>query len=142
MILLAINDIQNVPTNKEEHVYIGGNDDINQPLGRSTRNHRPNIRYAEYIHVGTHENKNGNEYHKNLLIDEGIGARVLEYILTQHCLNKGLRMYGEQDEFATKKELKQLNDVETFQPSDPDKLTNEEKEKAIASLMFLTPSMY
>ena len=43
----------------------------------------PNIRYAEYIHAGTHENKNGNEFHKNLLINEDVGARVLEYILTQ-----------------------------------------------------------
>ena len=76
------------PTNEEEHVYIGENDDINQPLRRSTRNCSPNIRYAEYIHARTHENKNGNENHKNLLIDEDIGARVLEYILTQHSLNK------------------------------------------------------
>ena len=47
-------------------------------------------------------------------------------------------MYGEQGEFATKKELKQLHDMEMFQPIDPDKLTEEERQKAIASLMFLT----
>ena len=135
---LAINDNQHMPTNEEEHVYLGGNNDINQLLRRSTRNCRPNIRYTEYIHAETLESKNGKEYHKNLLIDEDIGVRVLEYILTQHSLNKGLRMYGEQGEFATKKELKQLHHVEIFQPIDPDKLTNEEKEKAIASLMFLT----
>ena len=73
-----------------------------------------------------------------ILIEEDIGARVLEYILTQHSLSKGLRMYGKQDEFASKKELKQLHDMEMFQPIDPDILTVEKKQKAIASLMFLT----
>ena len=63
---------------------------------------------------------------------------VLEYILTQHNHEKGLRMQGEQGEFATKKELKQLHDTEMFQQIDPDKLTKEEKQKAIAPLMLLT----
>ena len=62
---------------------------------------------------------------------EDMGARVLEYILTQHSLNKYLKIYGEQGEFATKKELMQLHDMATFQLVDADKLTEEKKQKAI-----------
>ena len=61
---------------------------------------------------------------------------MLECIVTQHSLSKGLKIYGEQNEFAIKKKLKQLHDMATFQPFDVGKLTEEEKQKAIALLMF------
>ena len=51
--------------------------------------------------------------------------------------NKGLKLYEERDEHATKKELKQLHDMATFEWIDSTNLTVEEKVK-IASLMFLT----
>ena len=49
-----------------------------------------------------------------------------------------MKLYGVQSEYATKKELKQLHDMATFEPVDINKLTKEEKQKAIASLMLLS----
>ena len=83
-------------------------DDMIQPLRWSSRNRRPNVRYAEYIHTETHGSNNGSEYHDNLPIEEDFGARVLEYIPTQCSLNKGLRIYGEHHEFATKEGIKAI----------------------------------
>ena len=37
---------------------------------------------------------------------DDIGAMALEYVLTQHTLNKGLKIDGKQNEYATEKELK------------------------------------
>ena len=71
-------------------------------------------------------------------VDDVIGARILEYVLAQHSLNRGLKNYGEKGEHATKKELKQLHDPATIVPVDPKDITGEDKHKAIASLMFLT----
>ena len=61
-----------------------------------------------------------------------------KYILTQHSLNKGLKLHGKLGENATKKELKQLHDMATIQPVDAEMPMEAEKEKAIASLMFFT----
>ena len=45
----AINENQNMLTNEEEHVSTGENNNGNQLPRKSTRNHGPNVRYAEYI---------------------------------------------------------------------------------------------
>ena len=71
-------------------------------------------------------------------MSEEIVSRTWEYLMTQHNLNKGLKLYGKEGEEATQKESQQLHDMETFEPVDPKILTYEEKRKAIASLMFLT----
>ena len=51
-------------------------------------------------------------------MDEIVESRVLEYVMTQYSLNKGLKIFGERSEHATKKELKQLHDMATFKPID------------------------
>ena len=96
------------------------------------------IRYAEYLHVKTDDIIDNNTHLEEGAIEDVIGARVLEYVLTQHSLDNGLKLYGKKGEHATKKELKQLHDMATFEPVDSKNLTEEEKCKAIASLMFLT----
>jgi hypothetical protein len=58
--------------------------------------------------------------------------------LIQYSINAGLKKFGAQGEAAVTKELKQLHDMITFFPMDPNELTAEQKRKAIASLMFLT----
>ena len=54
-------------------------------------------------------------------------ARTWEYMMTQHNLKKGLKLYDRQKEEATQKELQQLHDMETFEPVDPKTLTYEDK---------------
>ena len=60
-----------------------------------------------------------------------IEAGILEYILMQYSLNKGLKIYGEKGEHATKKELKQQTDMSMFEPINSNNLTVEEKLKEI-----------
>ena len=62
---------------------------------------------------------------QNMATTEEIGAQILEYILTQYSL-------------GTKQQLTQFHDLDTFEPTDADSLTENDKKNAIASLMFLT----
>ena len=71
-------------------------------------------------------------------VSDKVLARSWEYIMTQHTLNKGLKIHGKDGEYATKKERQPLHDMETFEPINKRYLTWEEKQNAIASLMFLT----
>ncbi len=48
-----------------------------------------------------------------------------------------LKHFGERGETAVSKELKQFNVYDVFEPLYADKLSNEEKAKALASLIFL-----
>ena len=43
-------------------------------------------------------------------------ARVLKYILTQYSLCRWLKTYGQKGIDATQKELKQLHDLDTYEP--------------------------
>ena len=67
-----------------------------------------------------------------------IEAQILEYVLTQYSLNKHLQIYGEKGEHATKKELKQLHDMATFEPINPNTLTEDEEKRRLHPLCFLT----
>ena len=67
--------------------------------------------------------------HNHPQMSEEILARTWEYLMTQHNLNQGLKLYGKQGEEAMQKELQQLNDMETFEPVDPHMLTYEEKKR-------------
>lgn len=71
-----------------------------------------------------------------MVLDE-IAARVLKYIMTQHTLTKGLKLYGRQGKQAVQKELRQLHDLHTYEPVDASTLTYK-NEEAIVSLMFLS----
>ena len=55
----------------------------------------------------------------------------------QYSLEAGLKHFGERGEMAVMNELKQFNVYDVFEPLYADKLSNEEKSKALSSLIFL-----
>ena len=55
----------------------------------------------------------------------------------QYSLEAGLKHFGERGETAVTKELKQFNGYDAFEPLYADKLSDEEKSKALSSLIFL-----
>jgi hypothetical protein len=55
----------------------------------------------------------------------------------QYSLEAGLKHFGERGETAVSKELKQLNVYDVFKPLYANKLSNEEKSKALTLLIFL-----
>ena len=55
----------------------------------------------------------------------------------QYSLGKGQKLYGEQAEQATTKELRQLHNLDTFEPANADSLSDCERKNAFVSLMFL-----
>jgi hypothetical protein len=58
-------------------------------------------------------------------------------LLMQMSLNQGLKVFGKKGEAGAMKEMQQLHDMETFFPRDPKLLTQEERIKALSSLIFL-----
>ena len=59
-------------------------------------------------------------------------------ILTQYNLKAGLRKVGEGGQRATMKELQQMQAREVFDETNQDKLTYNQKKKALPVLLFLT----
>jgi len=55
----------------------------------------------------------------------------------QYGLEAGLKHFGERGETAVSKELAQFNVYDVFEPLYADKLSNEDKSKALTSLIFL-----
>ena len=55
-----------------------------------------------------------------------------------YSLNKGILKYGQKGKQAVNKELSQLHNREVFKPVMLSKLSKEEKQKAMSSLVFLT----
>jgi hypothetical protein len=55
----------------------------------------------------------------------------------QYSLEAGLKYFGERGETAVSKELKQFNVYDVFEPLYANKLSNEDKSKALTSLIFL-----
>ena len=53
-------------------------------------------------------------------------------------LKAGLKEFGPRGEKEISKELTQLQDMDTYVPVDPSKLTRKQKVEALASLLFLT----
>ena len=52
--------------------------------------------------------------------------------------NKGICKFGEQGKKAIKKELRQLHNREVLKPIDPNESIQQEKKRAMESLIFLT----
>ena len=61
------------------------------------------------------------------------GAAMLQCF----SIKAGLNRYGEAGKKACSKGLQQLQDMDTYEPMDPDKLTRLEKTEALTSLVFL-----
>jgi len=62
---------------------------------------------------------------------------VWAYIMTQYNLKPGLSNFGQRGQTAAIKELTQLHVMDTWKPIHAEKLTREEKMKALLSLLFL-----
>jgi len=57
--------------------------------------------------------------------------------MTQHSVNKGLKVFGESGSEAVVAEMQQLHDRDVIEPKKSSMLTREEKHKALHYLMFL-----
>ncbi len=62
---------------------------------------------------------------------------VMAYLLTQYNLKPGLRIFGTRGEKATLKEMTQLHIMDTWTPIDAGKLSQEQRMRALSSLLFL-----
>jgi hypothetical protein len=78
------------------------------------------------------------DYNK-INIDKGRLNLLHEYTMVteQMSWRKGLKSFGERGEEAIQKELKQIHDVEGFQPKHWYELTEEERATALKYLMYL-----
>ena len=66
-------------------------------------------------------------------------AHIIGFILVQkYGLKKGIEMFGEKADAADVKELKQIHEIETYEPIMASYLSWEEKKKALDSLLFIT----
>jgi hypothetical protein len=55
----------------------------------------------------------------------------------QYQLEAGIKHFGDQHEIAVTKELQQFNTYGVFEPKSADELTDNDKKKVLASLIFL-----
>ena len=62
---------------------------------------------------------------------------VWAYIMTQYKLKPGLWKFGKRGQTVAVKELTQLHVMDTWRPIHAEKLSREEKMKALSSLLFL-----
>jgi hypothetical protein len=63
---------------------------------------------------------------------------VMAYLLTQYNLKPGLRKFGAKGEKAAlNKEMTQLHIMDTWTPIEAEKLSREQRMRALSSLLFL-----
>ena len=114
---------------------------------RSKRNRTANRQYQDYeLYVTVEEQEDREED------DPEEMANVAHYFMMhyaekesikkklkacQYGLEAGLKHFGERGETAVSKELAQFNVYDVFEPLYADKLSNEDKSKALTSLIFL-----
>ena len=68
-------------------------------------------------------------------VDKHIVCFIMAY---QYSMKKGIGLFGKRAEKASLKELKHTHDKDTYTLMDPNKLTKEQKRKALSILFFLT----
>ncbi len=68
-------------------------------------------------------------------LEEELG--VMAYLLTQYNLKPGLRKFGTRGETAALKEMPQLHIMDTWTPMEAEKLSREQRMRALLSLLFL-----
>ena len=62
---------------------------------------------------------------------------VMAYLLTQYNLKLGLRKFGAKGENAALKEMTQLHIMDTWTPMEAEKLSREQRMRALSLLLFL-----
>ena len=68
-------------------------------------------------------------------LEEELG--VMACLLTQYNLKPSLRKFGTRGEKAVLKEMTQLHIMDTWTPMDAGKLSQEQRMRALSSLLFL-----
>ena len=123
---------------------------------RSKRNKTANRQYQDYVlHVTIDEQEDRPDYEED---DPEKMASVAHYVMMhyaekesikkkrkkkykpkagQYGLEAGLKHFGERGETAMSKELAQFNVYDVFKPLYADKLSDEDKSKALTLLIFL-----
>ncbi len=82
-------------------------------------------------------NETIHRYDKTMTTTSKEELHVWAYIMTQYNLEPGLCKFGRRGQTAAVKELTQLHVMDTWKPIHAEKLTREEKMKALSSLLFL-----
>ena len=62
---------------------------------------------------------------------------LVETLLTQYGVNKGLRVFGKEGDDAVHAEMQQLHDFKVMQPTPPKTLNRRQRSNALQYLMFL-----
>ena len=142
-----ITEEDEIVINEEETLNDGTDDHITGVDSDNTTNQNQGHQQHNVDHGSKRiRNKNPRYYNDDMVNtsisteeEEKVMATVLHYTFAQnYSLNKGLKIFGKRGEEATTKELKQLHEMDAFIPLNPSTLTQEQKERAIASLIFLT----
>ncbi len=74
---------------------------------------------------------------KDLVTQSEDKFKVWAYVMTQYNLNPSLHKFGKIGVTATVNELTQLHIIDTWTAMDPSKISQEERMKALSSLLFL-----
>ena len=69
--------------------------------------------------------------------DKDVIATIMHHVFVQYNLHQKLKIFGEKGEAATVKELKQIHEIDALIPLKAKELSEDEKKKAMASLIFL-----
>ena len=69
--------------------------------------------------------------------DDEMRELLVQHCMSHYSLKSGLRKFGKRGEIAITNELGQFHDLSVFVPVDATKLSQEERQEALASLIFL-----
>ena len=73
------------------------------------------------------------------MTEEQLDAHILGVIMAQqHGLKKGIQIFGDKVNVAVQKELKQIHELETNEPTLASDLSWEDKKNNLESLLFIT----
>ena len=66
-------------------------------------------------------------------------VHILGVIMLEHySMKKGIELFGNQAETLVTKEIKKINNMNTYKPKHAHELTNKERKEALALLLFIT----
>lgn len=68
---------------------------------------------------------------------EHMFTTLVDIVLTQYPVKKGLKILGSEGKKAVRKEMLQIHLRDVIEPKDPQQLSTEEKRKALKYLMYL-----
>ena len=82
---------------------------------------------------------NANNDHYTAMTEKQLDAHIVGVIMAQqHGMKKGLQLFGDKVNVAVQKEIKQIHELETYEPILVSDLSWEDKKKYLESLLFIT----